>query len=152
MNGCDCYSENNIFHELYFSNKEKAIFFEAGLANTIGAILSSNLFFWYYQIFSNNLDLKTNEIDSFTIPVKHLDDKMIRKIKSLYKSYLADIEKHANIRKTSKYANIEEFKEYKIRYSKNIIDQIDDLICPLYGLSDTETEYIKNYEIEYRIE
>jgi hypothetical protein len=50
------------------------------------------------------------------------------------------------------YANIDSYKEYKIRYSKPLIDQIDDLICPLYALTDEETEFIKNYEIEFRID
>ena len=55
----------------------------------------------------------------------------------MYKQYLKDIEKNANVRKVStesKYT-MEEFKEYKIGKSKHIIDKIDRLICPLYGLS-----------------
>lgn len=29
---------------------------------------------------------------------------------------------------------------------------LDDLICPLYGLSKEETDFIKNYEIEFRLD
>jgi len=32
-----------------------------------------------------------------------------------------------------------------------LIDRINDLICPLYGLASEETDFIKNYEIEYRV-
>lgn len=35
--------------------------------------------------------------------------------------------------------------------SKAIIDEIDDYICPLYGLTKTETDFIKNYELEFRL-
>jgi hypothetical protein len=47
---------------------------------------------------------------------------------------------------------IDSFKEYKIRKSKHLIDKIDDIICPLYGLTPEETEFVKNYEIEFRVD
>lgn len=133
------------------STKEKSIFFEKKMADTIGAILSSNLFFWFYQIYSNNLDLKSYEIESFTVPISKLTDSTVNKIEMLYSAYLKDIEDNANIRQTTRYANIDSFKEYKIGKSKVLIDKIDDVICPLYGLTDEEVYFIKNYEIEYRL-
>ena len=58
-----------------------------------------------------------------------------------------DIEANANNRTTSGESsyNVDSFKEYKIVRSKSIIDEIDDYICPLYGLTKEETEFIKNY-------
>jgi hypothetical protein len=55
-------------------------------------------------------------------------------------------------RQTTRYANIDSFKEYKIRKSKHLIDKIDDIICPLYGLTPEETEFVKSYEIEFRVD
>ena len=46
---------------------------------------------------------------------------------------------------------MDQFKEYKIGYSKKIIDEIDDFIGPLYGLTREEVDFIKNYEIEFRM-
>jgi hypothetical protein len=133
------------------STKEKPLYFEKHIADTIGAVLSSNLFFWFYQIISNNLVLKSYEIESFGIPLKKFTPERIKKIENLYADYLTDIEKNANIRQTERYANINSFKEYKIGKSKHLIDAIDDMICPLYGLTQEETEFIKNYEIEFRV-
>jgi len=133
------------------STKEKSIFFDERIANSVGAILSSNLFFWYYQIYSNNLDLKSYEIESFPIPLVNLTDDKIKVLEKLYEEYLKDIEKNVNVRITQKYANINSFKEYKIGKSKNLIDAIDDFIGPLYGLDQDEIEFIKNYEIEFRL-
>ena len=65
--------------------------------------------------------------------------------------YLQDIEQNANVHQTERYANIESFKEYKIGKSKHLIDKIDDIICPLYGLIPEEVDFIKNYEIEFRL-
>ncbi|MDZ4710962.1 MAG: Eco57I restriction-modification methylase domain-containing protein [bacterium] len=134
------------------STKEKPIRLEGKYSNSVGAILSSNLFFWFYQIFSNNLDLKLYEIEEFGIPTIKLDNTIISKLERTYEEYLKDIEKNSNIRKTKKYANIDSFKEYKIGKSKNLIDAIDDIICPLYGLTKEEIKFIKEYEIEFRLQ
>jgi len=132
------------------STQEKRIFFDKKIADAIGAILSSSLFFWFYQVFSDNLHIKQYEIESFGVP--GLDDmKTVNAIKKLYSRYLHDIEQNAVIKQTERYANIDTFKEYKIGKSKHFIDQIDDMICPLYGLTRKETDFIKNYEIKYRL-
>lgn len=107
--------------------------------------------FWFYQIFSDNLNWKTYEIENFTIP--QLSTKDIEYLDGLYSRYLSDIEAKANIRTTSGEStyNVDSFKEYKIVRSKAIIDEIDDYICPLYGLTQEETDFIKNYELEFRL-
>ena len=97
------------------------------------------------------MNWKNYEILSFTIP--QLSTNTINELEILYELYLTDIENNANIRTTSGRSsyNVSQFKEYKIGKSKHIIDQIDDLICPLYGLTAEETDFIKNYELEFRI-
>lgn len=133
------------------STKEKPLFFSSKYASSIGCILSSNLSFWFYQIYSNNLDWKTYEIENFTIPC--LSKENIDYIEELYEKYLCDIEEKANVRQTtgeSKYL-VDSFKEYKIVRSKYIIDEIDDYIGPLYGLTQEEIDFIKNYELEFRM-
>ncbi|MEE3485839.1 MAG: N-6 DNA methylase [Bacteroidales bacterium] len=133
------------------STKEKSLLFDKRFANTIGCALSSNLSFWFYQIYSNNLDWKVYEIENFTLPI--LANGNIDNLERLYKKYLVDIEKNANIRLStgdSKYL-VDSFKEYKIVRSKSIIDEIDDYIGPLYGLTQEEIDFIKNYELEFRM-
>jgi anti-anti-sigma regulatory factor len=135
------------------STQEKPIYFDKKIANCVGAILSSSLFWWYLQVYYDVLHIKSYEIENFTIPTTKLTDVVIKKLEKLYSDYLIDIEKNANIRTTTEKSsyNVAEFKEYKIGKSKHIIDKIEDLICPLYGLTKEETEFIKNYEIEFRI-
>ena len=133
------------------STKEKPLYFQKRLSNAIGCILSSSLAFWFYQIYSNNLDWKTYEIENFTIP--QLTTENIEYLDKLYSRYLTGIEAKANVRTTSGEStyNVDSFKEYKIVRSKGIIDEIDDYICPLYGLTQEETDFIKNYELEFRL-
>ncbi len=42
-------------------------------------------------------------------------------------------------------------RNIKLENQKKLIDKIDDVICPLYGLNEEESNFIKNYEIEYRL-
>jgi type I restriction-modification system DNA methylase subunit len=133
------------------STKEKPIMFEPKYADSIGCALSSSLSFWFYQIYSNNLDWKSYEIENFTLPP--LNDENIDVLGKLYSEYLNDIETNANVRTStgeSKYL-VDTFKEYKIVRSKSIIDKIDDYIGPLYGLTQEEIDFIKNYELEFRM-
>jgi len=109
------------------------------------------LFFWYYQIISDNLHIKAYEIENFTIPVDRLCSSVTKTLESLYDDYLSDIEKNSQVRQTTRYANIDSFKQYEIGKSKHLIDRIDDFIGPLYGLTDKEIEYIKNYELNVRL-
>lgn len=83
----------------------------------------------------------------------YLSNQACRDLSALYREYLEDIERNANTRHTSGASSytIDSFKEYKIGRSKHLIDRIDDYICPLYGLSLEETEFIKNYDIEFRL-
>ena len=134
------------------SSAERTIFFaNKKIADAVGCILSSNLSFWFYQIFSDNLNWKTYEIENFTLP--QLTTENVEYLDKLYSRYLTDIEAKANVRTTSGEStyNVDSFKEYKIVRSKAIIDEIDDYICPLYGLSQEETDFIKNYELEFRL-
>ena len=133
------------------SSAERTIYFDEEIANSIGCILSSSLSFWFYQIYSDNLNWKNYELSEFRIPELSLEN--IKILNDLYSRYLQDIEINANVRVTSGSSsyNVSNFKEYKIGKSKNIIDEIDDYIAPLYGLTQDEIEFIKNYEIEFRL-
>ena len=51
------------------SSAERTIYFaNSKIADAVGCILSSSLSFWFYQIFSDNLNWKTYEIENFTVP------------------------------------------------------------------------------------
>lgn len=82
-----------------------------------------------------------------------LSDEDCESLGMLYELYQKDIEDNANVRYSTEESGykVSSFKEYKIGRSKAIIDRIDDYICPLYGLTKEETEFIKNYEIEFRL-
>jgi len=135
------------------SNKEDYFLIDSKYRDIVACILSSNLAFWFYQVYSNNLSWSSYDIFDFTIPVENLTIQEISNLELLYKEYEEDIERNVNIRQVSSSSRytMDFFKEYKIVRSKPIIDRIDDYIAPLYGLTDEERDFIKYYELEFRM-
>jgi len=129
-------------------SSEKPLHFKEELSDPMAAILSSTLFWWYQQVFTDCLNLKASEIESF--PVPDISNELIAKLEVVYQKYADDIEKNVNIRESNSYKNITSFKEYKIRKSIDYIKSIDDIVLGLYGLSESESIFIKNYELEFR--
>ena len=133
------------------STQEKPLYIIPKFADYIGAVLSSNLFFWFYQVYSDLRHIKINDLKSFRFPKNKLSDSQLKEIENVYEEYLNDIENNAILHKTINYANIDSFREYKIAKSKHLIDKIDDIIGPLYGLTPEEIDFVKKYEIEFRM-
>lgn len=128
--------------------------YRAKFATLLAACLSTSLFWFYQQVYTDGFNLKGYEIDNFPVPnFENMNSETLAKIQHVYYQYLDEIEKNAalkNVAGESRY-NVQQFKEYKIVKSKDLIDQLDDLVCPLYGLSREETEYIKKYEAAIRM-
>lgn len=92
--------------------------------------------------------------DIYSSAFRGLSSAHLQRLKEMYSEYLEDIERNANHRQTSGKSSykISSFTEYKIGSSEPIIiDKIDDFIGPLYGLSQDEIDFVKNYEIEFRL-
>ncbi len=130
------------------SSKEKYVNVIHDYRDIIAAVLSSNLYYWFYHIYSNTLDLKTYELEEFPIPIEGLQ-KNQEYIELLYKEYLIDLHRNSIIKQVN-YAQIKEYREYYARKSKHIIDKIDLAIKDAYGLTDEEINFIINYDIEFR--
>ena len=126
-----------------YSVAEKSMGVIPRYANAISAALSSSLFWFFQQVYTDGLNLKAAELTMFPLPTKERFNQALAGIEETYEQYLKDIE--------SKAINHGKYKEYKLRESKKLIDKLDDLICPLYGLDNQEIEYIKNYEIGFRL-
>ncbi|HEU4966403.1 MAG TPA: DNA methyltransferase [Candidatus Saccharimonadales bacterium] len=130
------------------STQEKPLYLKDDLPSGVaGAMLSSNLYFWLSQAYSDNLHLKEYEITM--LPIPEISDELKAALESVYKKYTDDLEKNAVI-KNGNYKTIAEFKEYRARLSKPLIDQFDRLLQEAYGLTDEETAFLVNFEVTFR--
>ncbi|TXJ56647.1 type II restriction endonuclease [Brachyspira aalborgi] len=110
-------------------------------SKSIVALMSSTLFWWFRIAYTEGRHSYMHQFERFPIP--NFSKEIINKLEKLGKEYETDIEKNHD------YSN--GVKTYKIRKSKHIIDKIDRLICPLYGLTEEEMEFIIGYELEFRV-
>ena len=118
------------------------------IASTI-AILSSNLFWWYYTITTTCRDLNPYDIHNYPLPPSTLDDV---KLDSLGKEYINDIEKNSTMLvRQQQQTGKTETQSFKIQKSKSIIDEIDRILAKHYKFTDEELDFIINYDIKYRM-
>jgi hypothetical protein len=96
--------------------------------------------------------LKRADIETFPIPLSKITDDVIETLKKLYALFVRDVEKCSVTRETDAYSETTIIKEYKLMNARYHAHLIDDVICPLYGFTDEEREFIRNFEIKFRIE
>lgn len=143
---------NNIYMDRK-SSGEKVLSFNENFPKEIAvAILSSSLFFWFYQNFSDCRNFSTKAVKHFPFNINTMSSEQKKSIIKLCNILMNDYVKNSIIKKTS-YKSTGELVnvEYRIKKSKRIIDKIDDQLANYYNLSDEEIKFIKNYELNFRI-
>ena len=121
----------------------------AEILRPIVAVLSSNLFWWWYTITTNCRDLAPYDIQNFNVPKSALYDPQLLK---LSEAYLEDLERNSTMQvRVQKRTGRTETQSFKIQKSKHIIDEIDRVLAEHYGFTDEELDFIINYDIKYRM-
>ena len=113
------------------------------------AILSSNLFWWWYTITTNCRHLVSKDIQNFPVPKSMLYDQQLVKLGEVY---LEDLQRNSIMQvRVQKRTGRTETQQFKIQKSKRIIDEIDRVLAKHYGFTDEELDFIINYDIKYRM-
>ena len=119
-------------------------------AHSIIALMSSSLFFWYYQTFSDCQQINLREFIGFKFkPASNTATDLERLGRSLMKDYKRNskvVERQIHSR------GVTVQKEYfEINQSKPILDEIDTVLAEHYGFTPEELDFIINYDIKYRL-
>ena len=113
------------------------------------AVLSSDVFWWWYTITTNLRDLNPSDIINFLIPQKALYDPQLSHLGEVY---LDDVKKNSSMLvREQKQTGRTETQSFKIQKSKSIINDIDNILAKHYGFTDEELDFIINYDIKYRM-
>ena len=113
------------------------------------AVLSSDLFWWWYTITTNCRDLNPYDIQNFPIPESALYDAQLVRLGEMY---LEDLQHNSTMLvRRQRQTGRTETQSFKIQKSKPIIDQIDRVLAQHYDLTDEELDFIINYDIKYRM-
>ena len=108
--------------------------------------VNSSLFYYMWVIISDCWHVTNSDLRNIKFNFSKLTRKQIEKLIALSAELEKDLENN-KVRINSKQTEF----EYKHKYSKKIIDKIDDILCPNCGLDDEETRFIKNYTLKYRL-
>jgi len=136
------------------SSANKCASFDPQLpAIAVVALLSSNLFWWYYILSFDIYNLKDYILFDFRFDNHKEGDSIIQKLVSVGKSLMSDYKKHSKkkkvfIKSKQKYAV---YYQYLPRFSKQIIDNIDYVLGHYYDFTEEEIDFITNYDIKYRM-
>jgi hypothetical protein len=113
------------------------------------AVLSSDLFWWWYTVTSNCRHLNPIDLHRFPLPASVLADPELQR---LGRAYLRDIVRHSAPRvRKQKQTGRTETQTFRIHKSRRIILAIGKALARHYGLSDAERHYLANYDIDFRI-
>ena len=113
------------------------------------AVLSSDLFWWWYTITTDCRNLSASDIKNFPIPKSALYDSQLAELGEVY---LEDLQRNSIMQvRVQKQTGHTETQLFKIQKSKHIIDEIDRVLAKHYGLTDEELDFIINYDIKYRM-
>ena len=136
------------------SSQEKSFHTKKTFTKVIAATLSTSLFWFYQQTYTDGLHIKQSELETFPLfDLERLTPAQIERIEKIYDEYLNDIERNVSVRTSSVNSsyNVAQFKNYKLNRSKPLIDKLDDVIGKFYDLTADEIYFIKNFELEIRM-
>jgi len=151
------YKKNGIVMEpthgrfLYFDDE--------GVARIVMALMNSSLFYVWFATYSDGFHLSHTLVKDFPLLSGGLAQALIDELPQLATRLEEAIKLHARLstrntrldRKLNKEGHIIELEEYRMTYTKPLIDDIDRLLAQYYGFTDEELDFIINYDIKYRM-
>ncbi len=116
------------------------------------ALLNSNLFYWLLTIYSDCRNLNKREVYSVHFDVEKATAQIVKQLRGLVEDLMRDFHHHSKI-VTMTYKKLGKMAIQCIypKFSKPIIDEIDQVLAQHYGLTDEELDFIINYDIKYRM-
>ncbi len=121
-------------------------------AAAVGTVINSSLFYWWFILLSDCRHLNRREIENFLFDHENITDHLKELLVKHCRLLMADYKKHSS-RKEAIYRSTGKvvYDEFYPRYSKPIIDGIDNILARYYRFSSEELDFIINYDIKYRM-
>ena len=128
----------------YTSTKIETIKFDNALERDFTILLiNSSLFYLYWSTYSNLRDFPKSLLDKFPFPSYNVIQKNKNRVDSLRMQITTNLLK-------SFLAERGRVGEFRTGLCKDTIDEIDELLGKVYGLSKSEVQFIKNYDSSIR--
>lgn len=126
---------------LYFNKPE--------IANSVCALLNSNLFHLYFIAYGDCFHLSDTLASNFPVSKTIVENPSLS---NLNLKLMADLKANAKITTiNTRDGDQITYEEFNASMSKPIIDEIDRVLAKHYGFTDEELDFIINYDIKYRM-
>jgi len=130
-------------YKLYRFNERHKYFFNC--------LFNSNLFYWFWIVYSDCYHVTKKDVVEFPIDIDSLSEIQLNRYEILSKELMADFEANSKKKERNRAGKVSVEKSYYPKYSKKIIDKIDGELATLFRFSGDEVDYIKNYDIRFRM-
>jgi len=121
-------------------------------SSIVNALLNSSLFYWWFVVWSDGRDLLANHIMSFPVNLKTFPESMKDRLSKLAEDLMRSYDTNSNIKINERMGGyVIKIKEIIPSRSKDIIDQIDDMLAEYYGFTEREKEFIRKFDIGFRM-
>jgi hypothetical protein len=140
------YKKNGVIMEpthgrfLYFS--------EQRVARTIMALLNSSLFYLWFATFSDGFHLSHKLVKDFPLFETLYTNNTLEQLALRLEE---DIKLHARMSTRNTKAHTIELEEYRMSASKELLDEIDEVLARYYELSAEELAFVVHYDGKYRM-
>jgi hypothetical protein len=134
------------------SELKELVFEQESHRDVFLAILNSSLFFWLLTVYSDCRNLNRRDIGFARFDFSRAAKANIEALQLLAIRLMTDIKNNSR-EITMRYKKHGELRIQCTfpRYSKSIIDEIDSVLAIHYGFSPSEADYIRNFDIKYRM-
>ncbi len=131
------------------SNEYKSLNVPNDAKLNIIALLTSNLYYWYWIVTSDTYHVTKTDVMNFRFPKTILDDS---KLETLGNELLDDLWSNSSKRhRNRKDGGVQIENNFVVNKSKHIIDKIDKVLAKHYNFTPEELDFIINYDIKYRM-
>jgi SAM-dependent methyltransferase len=139
--------------EAKVSSHYKPVTLEKDDASIINGLLNSSLFYWWFVVWSDGRDLLAHHIKSFPISLEAFSQTIKDRLKKLVEELMKSYDNNSNIKVNERMGGyVIKIKEIIPSKSKALIDEIDNMFAECFDLNQKEEEFIRKFDIEFRIE
>lgn len=115
--------------------------------------MNSTLFYWWWNLLSDCRHLNKRDINNFPFDIEQLNEDELMRFKKLFKRLMENFkvnkkEISMNLGAKKGRVTLESIDHQK---SKQIIDEIDTVLGEYYDFDINELEYVKNYDLRFRM-
>lgn len=134
------------------SSRESYLFFsEPQNLKTAISVLNSSLYYWHYVMHSDARTNNPSDLKNFPINFETLMPTIKSKLTSLCDSLMTDLKANAVMQEATYRTGNITFQQFYPQKSKQILDEIDEVLAEHYGFTEEELDFIINYDIKYRM-